>query len=418
MAKIKANHFLVLGIVALIEIPMILAWVWMTGDYREPRFNEWPVTEWLVNYQGGFVRRGLIGELLLAISDPLTGILPNLYRLVLSSYFIYILIFFALYFAAQIKNYRVLLITLIIQGGIYHMGISADFYTRKENLFLILFGLLCLLYIYASRRQGQPRKSSFTTLISLAIISAPLMILIHEAYLFMSFPLTVLLLWIACKENPSYIYLRLGLMMYIVICLIFFISCSIHHGDVISAQAIWDSLPLVDRLKISPAAPYSQYAAISSIGWTLDQHLSTIYGVLISGGAYIWVFFMLGNGLSLAFIAITIYPHAPEIQPKRILGLLAIGLFISSGMFLIAADWGRWIAFISNQLILLMFALKASSLAKEDEQSKYLLLLIQQLRKIKIKYLFILVLIYGLVFQMPECCVQYPHLFVFQSLFS
>jgi hypothetical protein len=142
MAKIKANHFLVLGIVALIEIPMILAWVWMTGDYREPRFNEWPVTEWLVNYQGGFVRRGLIGELLLAISDPLTGILPNLYRLVLSSYFIYILIFFALYFAAQIKNYRVLLIALIIQGGIYHMGISADFYTRKENLFLIVY--LCL----------------------------------------------------------------------------------------------------------------------------------------------------------------------------------------------------------------------------------------------------------------------------------
>lgn len=418
MAKIKVNHPIIFGIVALTEIPIILAWLWMTGDYREPRFNEWPVTEWLVNYQGGFVRRGLIGELLLAISDPLTGILPNLYRLVLSSYFIYILVFFTVYFTAKIKNYRVLLIALIIQGGIYHMGISADFYTRKENLFLILFGLLCLLYIFATRRQGPPRKKSFITLVSLAIISAPILILIHEAYLFMSFPLTVLLLWIACKENPSYIYLRLGLMMYILICLIFFIICSIHHGDVILAQAIWDALPLSDRLKISPAAPYSQFAAISSIGWSLDQHLSTIYGVLISGGVYIWIFFVLGNGLSLAFIALTIYPLAPEIKPKRILSVIVIGLFISSGMFFIAADWGRWIAFISNQLILLMFALKGSTLANDNEQSKYVLFIVRYIYKIKINYLFLFVLIYGLLFQMPECCVQYPHMFVFQSIIS
>lgn len=418
MAKIKVNHPIIFGIVALTEIPIILAWLWMTGDYREPRFNEWPVTEWLVNYQGGFVRRGLIGELLLAISDPLTGILPNLYRLVLSSYFIYILVFFTVYFTAKIKNYRVLLIALIIQGGIYHMGISADFYTRKENLFLILFGLLCLLYIFATRRQGPPRKKSFITLVSLAIISAPILILIHEAYLFMSFPLTVLLLWIACKENPSYIYLRLGLMMYILICLIFFIICSIHHGDVILAQAIWDALPLSDRLKISPAAPYSQFAAISSIGWSLDQHLSTIYGVLISGGVYIWIFFVLGNGLSLAFIALTIYPLAPEIKPKRILSVIVIGLFISSGMFFIAADWGRWIAFISNQLILLMFALKGSTLANDNEQSKYVLFIVRYIYKIKINYLFLFVLIYGLLFQMPECCVQYPHMFVFQSIFT
>jgi len=418
MLKIKENHLIFLALAIIIEIPVILAIVWMTGDYREPRFNIWPVTEWLVNYQGGFVRRGLIGEFLLTISDPISGILPNLYRFVLSSYIFYIAIFFAVYALAKIKNHRVLILALLIQGGIYHMGISADFYTRKENLFLIFFSFLCLLYINAAKKVGESKKKRLLWLVSLPIIFGPILILIHEAYLFMSFPLTAMLLFIVCKENPSYIYLRFGFVLYVGICLIFFISCSIHHGDVVLAQAIWDSLPWVDRVKLSPSAPYSQFAAISSIGWSLGQHLSTIYGVFITGGVYIWIFFILGNVLTLAVIAFLIYPISAESRPKRIYGLLVIGLIVSSAMFLIAADWGRWIAFMSNQLLLLMFALSVSTFSKGEEKSKFILNLIQYTQKIEPKYLFYIVLVYGLVFQMPECCVQYPNIFVFQSLFQ
>ena len=417
MLKIKKNHLIFLVLAIIIEIPVILAIVWMTGDYREPRFNIWPVTEWLVNYQGGFVRRGLIGEFLLTISDPIGGVLPNLYRFVLSSYIFYIAIFFAVYALAKINNNRVLILALLIQGGIYHMGISADFYTRKENLFLIFFGFLCLLYINASEKEGEAKKKRLLWLVLLPIIFGPILILIHEAYLFMSFPLTALLLWISCKENPSHIYLRFGLVLYVVVCLLFFSICSIHHGDVVLAQAIWDSLPWVDRVKLSPAAPYSQFAAISSIGWSLGQHLSTIYGVFITGGIYVWIFFILGNVLTLGVITSLIYPISTESMPKRIYGLLLIGLIISSAMFLIAADWGRWVAFMSNQLLLLMFALSGSTFGKEEEKSKFLLSLTKYSQKIAPKYLYFIVLVYGLVFQMPECCVQYPNIFVFQSLF-
>jgi hypothetical protein len=416
--KIKVNYLKFLSIAILIEIPIILAIVWMMGDYREPRFSIYPVSDWLINYQGGFVRRGLTGEILLTISDPIVGILPNLYRFVLSSYILFITIFFVVYTLAKIKNYPVLILALTIQGGIYHMGISADFYTRKENLFLIFFGLLCLLYINASKKVGDSKKKRLLWLASLPIIFGPILILIHEGYLFMSFPLTTMLLWIACKENTSYVYLRLGLALYVGICIVFFITCSIYHGDVVLAQAIWDSLPWIDRVKLSPSAPYSQIAAINSIGWSLGQNLTTIYAVFITGGVYIWIFFILGNVLTLAVIACQIYPVSAESKPKRIYGLLVIGLIISSGMFLIAADWGRWIAFMSNQLLFLMFALSVSTFSKEEEKSKIILHLIKYGQKIAPKYLFYIVLVYGLVFQMPECCVQYPNVFVFQSLFQ
>ena len=418
MPKIKVNYLHFLSIAIIIEIPVILAIVWMMGDYREPRFSIYPVSDWLINYQGGFVRRGLTGEILLTISDPINGILPNLYRIVLTSYIFYIAIFFAVYLLAKIQNYRVLILALLIQGGIYHMGISADFYTRKENLFLIFFGLLCLLYINASKKVGESKRRRLLWLVSLPIIFGPILILIHEAYIFMSFPLTALLLWIACKENPSHIYLRLGFFLYAVICLLFFITCSIHHGDVVLAQAIWDSLPWIDRVKLSPSAPYSQIAAINSIGWSLGQNLTTIYAVFITGGVYIWLFFILGNTLTLAVIAFQIYPISPESKPKRIYGLLVIGLLVSSGMFLIAADWGRWIAFMSNQLLLFMFALSVSTFSQEEDKSKFPLSILKYSQTIKSKYLFYAVLLYGLVFQMPECCVQYPNFFVFQSLFQ
>lgn len=416
MLKINQSHFRFLGIILLLEIPLILAWVWMTGDFREPRFNIWPVTEWLINYQGGFVRRGLVGELLLRGANPSIGILPSLYRLVLFSYIAYVVIFFAVYFAAKIKNYRVLIIALLIQGGIYHMGISADFYTRKENFFLILFGLLCLLYIRASTQVGNHKVCSLMAFVMLALIFGPAMILIHEAYFFMSMPLTSLLFWIACKENPKRYFLRVGLFSYIVTCTVLFIICSVNHGDVVLAQTIWDSIPWVDRLKLSPAAPYSRFAAISSIGWGLGQHLSTLYGVFITGGVYMWVFFILGNGLSLSYLITQIYQDASSIATKRVFGILLIGLLVSSGMFFFAADWGRWIAFLSNQIILLMFALNCSFFSKSPEKSKFFLYLIDLCININFNRFFWGLVVFGLLFQMPECCIQYPHIVVFESL--
>jgi len=298
------------------------------------------------------------------------------------------------------------------------MGISADFYTRKENFFLILFGLLCLVYISATRQQMLYKKYLLLGFTSLAMIFGPVMILIHEAYFFMSMPMTALLFWVTYKENPNFIFLRVGFWIYLLVCTLTFLICSMNHGDVALAQTIWDSLPWVDRMKLSPAAPYSQFAAISSVGWKLGQHLSTIYGVLITGGVYWWLLFMLGNGLSLGYLAAQMDSSALSPQPTRFFGLLLIACLISSGMFVLAADWGRWIAFISNQLILLMFTLNCSALAKKPEQGKFILFLILKIKSIHFKGLFWVLMLYGLVFQMPECCVQYPHLLAFESIFQ
>jgi len=76
--KISLLKFALIAL--LIEWPMIVSYFWMTGDFSAPRFNVWPISDWLINYQTGFVRRGLVGELLLRLfgDGSLSGVHQHL----------------------------------------------------------------------------------------------------------------------------------------------------------------------------------------------------------------------------------------------------------------------------------------------------------------------------------------------------
>ena len=131
----KNKSLPIIAAIFIIELSIILSWFWMTGDYDEIRFGVWPMSEWLVNYQGGFVRRGLFGELIYRINQG-QGLINALNHITFYFYFLYCLIFCAVYYFSKIRNIKLFIITLLIPGGIYQMAISASFFTRKEILFL------------------------------------------------------------------------------------------------------------------------------------------------------------------------------------------------------------------------------------------------------------------------------------------
>jgi len=65
--------------------------------------HAWKVGDWLINYQGGFVRRGLIGEFILSISSW-SGFEPALFVVILQSLCYLIFFFFALLLLRQQKS--------------------------------------------------------------------------------------------------------------------------------------------------------------------------------------------------------------------------------------------------------------------------------------------------------------------------
>ena len=397
----------------IVEFSLILAWFWMIGDYDQIRFGVWPMSEWLINYQGGFVRRGLLGEVLFQLR-PGQPLIPLLNHLTFYLYAIYCFIFLLIYWLAKIRNSLVLIVALLIPGGIFQMAISASFFTRKEILFLILFGLLCLLYLRICSLDMQRRRIFIGAFSLLAIVGGICLTLIHEAFLFMGFPYVLTLFWVLKAENQQSAIVRIAFKVIVITIPTVFLLCTLEHGNVLISQQIWDSLTLSDRLVISPHAPYTVYGAIGGIGWGKIQNLSTLYGVFATGGWFYWLFFGLGNYLILGFILRNFAPADQNLSKSRFITLLSIPLIASLTMFAIGSDWGRWMASAGNHLILLAFTLSTSLYALTKDNRK---IHVWSQSFLKARFLgggvFLSgILIYELIFKMPECCVEFPYIFI------
>lgn len=401
-----------------IESAVILSSAWMLGDFPGLRINTWVILEWLINYQGGFIRRGLAGEALVYLTDN-RNLLHAVYVMTLAMYWLYVALFLLIYRFASVRNFKVLLLALIIPGGLWHMALGPSFFTRKEILFLLLFALLCLNYLYILRVSNRRKAYYLGLFVLISILGGALLELVHEGYLFMGLPITTLLYWILIKENPNNRrLLQIGWAVYAGLVTGLFILSVFHHGSANTAQIIWDNLPLADRLVLAPSAPYTVYGTIGGIGWGLRQHLSTIYGVFATGGIWFWLFFAIGNSLLLSYVALQIATHQSSGFTSRYLKLVVIGFITSLGMLFIGSDWGRWLAAAGNQTLLLALTLNQSPYAREaipiSSQSGALC---KPLQKRLLSFIlsstgFILLAFYGLVFDMPECCVYFEKSFV------
>lgn len=416
----KCKSFLKIFIpLAIVEFSIIISSFWMLGDYDVKRFNQWSISEWMINYQGGFVRRGLIGEILHQFKFS-GGVIPVLYLIVLGLYCIYISIFIANYLVSKINSTTVLILAILIPGGIFHMAMGVSFYTRKEILFLIHFGILCLLYQMICRSTQNHRSIWIALYGTLVIIGGICLTLVHEAYLFMAYPITLFLCLILRSENKDSQLAGIIPFLYALVIPIIFLICSVNHGDQITSQAIWDSYQLSDRLILASKAPYTSSYATAGIGWGLMQHLSTIYGVFITGTWAYWIFFWLVNGCVLVSIASRIsLERIPSIDyakdddvviKKRIVFVasIAFGFLISSSMFFIASDYGRWIACASNLTLLLSFSIQESPylMRLSDRLQNNYIYIFKRLLQIAISpILLFTLLLYEVIFQMPECCL-------------
>ena len=102
--------------------------------------TDWTTSEWLINYHGGFIRRGLIGELLLLINQFL-NFNPR--------YLVYILevIILAFYYYLIIKfiklNYLPILVLIIFSplSFIYPVA-ETETIARKETLLFCIYIIL------------------------------------------------------------------------------------------------------------------------------------------------------------------------------------------------------------------------------------------------------------------------------------
>ena len=153
-------------------------------------YSNWQYVDWIINYQAGFVRRGLIGEILFRVYQ-LTSIHLDFLILV----FVVIIIIFNSYFLIRSIKYvsksYINLLIFLSPGFFLYSIMNSEIIGRKDILMIFVMGF----FVFFEKKINN--KSLFLIL----IFSLVVLCLSHSGFLFYSQYLLFLYLLIKFKRN-------------------------------------------------------------------------------------------------------------------------------------------------------------------------------------------------------------------------
>ena len=366
--KINPNsiYFLLTSyLLALVSIFQVAkATIFEKNNFEFIDINPWAFTELLINYEGGFVRRGFVGNLIFQIDSD--GILfDTLYDIVFINFFVFVILILINLDKSNLTSLQKLLFHISIFAP-FNITLFSNFVARKE-IFIINFYLLILLIFKTSNKKIFLFSCFFFSVLS---------ILIHEGItFFIYFPFLVYLMK---KKNVQKKFITGFIYMIVFI----FTIIILNKGNSQIVNQIWSSLSSQDIVLINNLNPN----AITAIGWGVIDTLKTTYVLVFSGSLIYWsVFFvMLIYTISIVFndLITETYLNLKTILVSNKQFLLILPLFI------IGFDWGRW--------ILTIFYLLFFTLLLEYKKN---------LNSLRLTYNLIFFTVISLLTELTPCCI-------------
>lgn len=276
--------------------------------------HEWITAEWLINFEGGLTRRGLIGSILLIIADlgfPLKWVVYTTQCVV---FFFVFFLTHRLYLLRERESawLIVLLSPAFLLFSFYDLGGIL----RKEQLVFVSFLILALGYAGS--------KTSLTTIL-LSVILYAIAAFSHE---------------IAALTLPFFVYLVIRM----------YLERDISGRNAVFAAAVFSLLSLLSLLF---AIVYSGNQAIGSA--VCASVMSRGFEVSICEGAIRWLGFDAAEGfahlrhflpvygLYVYWLLLAFVPLFMSAWTRKHSLFLVVGFVAISPLFLVAIDWGRWL---------------------------------------------------------------------------
>jgi len=378
----------------------------LTNVYRFYKNNtHFEVQDWLINYQAGFVRRGLTGELFHNLSEIFNVEIRFFYLLFL--YIILICFFYLVY--DLLKNIKFTLINILIifcPLSIIYNVLDAKSTGRKEILFLLFF-LFFLNFIDKIRR-----KENSVLLIT---ILSPLLLLMHEGVLFfLPYFYSIIFIYIN-SENKKKIYLYSIFFTLIIMFTTFFLFTSGATLDQVSI--ICDSLGSSSRIDCLEGGAIVELSRNLNIAFE-DVKNRNLYGI--------WNGFLKISiiGFMLTFIPILISifflqkrninfnPNNSLLRIFPFQFVLFVPLVFTLPLYFFTLDWGRWIhTSYTLTMFCFVFYIKKGFLLEIDSGLRINNFLSNTNEYLK-RFLFaLIIIIYCLGWYLPYCCntkIQFP----------
>ena len=319
---------------ALVVMICLLLWaigsqLWSAVSWGH---DSWQMSEWLINYAGGFVRRGLTGWMIGGIAD-VTGMRANHVAMVIGFVCYLVLTVWFLRRATRVFPTALILSCMVMGFPAYQ-----DSIVRKDCLGLLL--LLACLTVDGGRLARWLAVCAVNLIAAFAILS-------HEAFAFYALP--ALVLYSRRSEDGVPLTGLLWRCLALLPAAGCFILVSVFHGTPAHAQAVNDSwIPLWRAMDPAMAHPEIPAASIQALGWTAGKGLSLGVTLLTSGfyQPMAWAaLFVISFALVVWFTERAAERgEAVAMDGKtRVTVILLMQLAAVAPLFLLGYDYGRWL---------------------------------------------------------------------------
>ncbi len=286
------------------------------------KWGTWSYAENLISYPDKFIRRGLLGEIILFLSGDGSAfeimqimVFVNCVLLVIMTFLLFKM------FGLTLLQHNMLILSSF---GMMYLVYHGSSFNRKE-IFAINFFLIFIYFL---------KKNKNTLTINLKIfllLSSVFTALIHEGLLFITVPFYFLILK-PINQNTGYLYLFTSSAL-----LIFLLTQQGSESDAIN---LWNQLNQFDRNQIGNDLESS---AIYAIAFTYERQI-------LNSGINILVLGFLNHWLSILFYFYIYFfiTHlgADSVNLKNLKDFfLTKEMLYCLPLFIVGDDWGRYLIF-------------------------------------------------------------------------
>jgi len=325
----------------------LLSSFYLSAVYLSPVNNA--MSEWVINYGGGFVRRGLVGEIIFQLSIFFKIKLREGFLIfqILLYFFYYLIVYWLL--SNFKKNFIVYL--AIFSPVFYSFGLyELEALGRKEILMYIFFSY----NFYLFYKYKNINLNYIFTFLSLIIL-----ILNHESVIF--YYLFYLFFFIVIDKKKDFRFYILNLLLLFII---IFVSYLIYVNPHSSA----DNLEMCKRLLNASDERCGLGANFTTAN--ISRHINEVNWRFIDVINYIFIFIF-------GFIGIFLLIYKSKLTNKFYIlnfNLFSILIFCSLPgllLFLIAVDTGRWTSMLYHMVAISFFGMFKLGYIKMDSNIKY-----------------------------------------------
>ena len=331
------------------------------------------MAEWLINYQGGFGRRGLLGELFTQLSlifdYPIRKIILYFLYVIFISYYLLIYLFFR-----NIKTNYIIIISLLSPLFILSPLAELEALGRKDILIPLFFLFYCNLY----------NRLNLFGLSLILLLFYTILLLTHEVSIFY-LPFFYLLLAFKIEKLTIYKIITLIFVALIFFFIIYILSNSAHSPEAIKIMC--------ERMKniLNDKCGMGAYVLNRSLKHNIAE-LGGLNSIHLIRNFFI---FILGYSALIILIQSSKFNKSKNNILNKFFNLkllIFLTLLITLIPFTIAVDWGRWFNLSYTMLILFYFFCIKNEKIFLNENSKIINYLTKRFLKNKTNF-FIIVFI-------------------------